>query len=136
IPRGSYEIEHLMPQSWARHWALTEGVSESERDARVHRLGILTLLTKKLNSSVSNGPWLGEGGKTGHLQEKDVVLLNSRLLAEYASRQWDEVGIDQRTERIIDTLIQVWPVPAGHRVDVAREQVETATVNVEVSDLL
>ncbi len=58
--------------------------SEPERDARIHRLGNLTLLTKKLNSTVSNGPWLGEGGKAAHLQEKDVVLLNSKLLKDYS----------------------------------------------------
>ena len=97
IRRGSYAIEHVMPQAWVKHWPLPPGGSEPERDARIHRLGNLTLLTKKLNSTVSNGPWLGDGGKAAHLQEKDVVLLNSKLLKEYASKQWDEAGIDQRT---------------------------------------
>src|SRR6185436_3770255 len=73
IRRGSYAIEHVMPQAWAKHWSLPPGGKESERDARIHRLGNLTLLTKKLNSTISNGPWLGQGGKAALLQEKDVV---------------------------------------------------------------
>lgn len=135
IPRGSYSIEHLMPQAWAEHWLLPPGGSESERDARIHRIGNLTLLTKKLNSVVQNGPWLGEGGKATHLQEKDVVLLNSRLLRDYASKQWDEAGIDWRTAQAIDAIIAIWPVPSGHKLRVDRRQADTS-VTVEIADLL
>jgi hypothetical protein len=135
IRRASYAIEHLMPQSWLKHWPLTQGVPEPEREARIHRLGNLTLLTKKLNSTVSNGPWLGSKGKAEHLQEKDVVLLNSRVLKQYQSKQWDERGIDARTADAIDAILAIWPVPPGHKVSVARDQQE-GSVNVEVSDLI
>lgn len=135
IRRGSYAIEHLMPQSWAKHWPLPHGTPEGERDARIHRLGNLTLLTRKLNSTVSNGPWLGETGKVAHLQEKDVVLLNSRLLKGYSARQWDEKGIDERTAQAIDAIIEIWPAPPGHKVEIAREQA-VGSVSVEVSDLI
>ncbi|MGQ0712815.1 MAG: GmrSD restriction endonuclease domain-containing protein [Gemmatimonadaceae bacterium] len=135
IRRASYAIEHLMPQSWIKHWPLPAGASETERDGRIHKLGNLTLLTKKLNSTVSNGPWLGEGGKAAHLQEKDVVLLNSRLLKTYASKQWDELGVDNRTTQAINTILAVWPVPPGHKVSINREQA-SSSVTVEISDLI
>lgn len=135
IRRASYAIEHVMPQSWAKHWPVTAGTTELQRDERVHRLGNLTLLTKKLNSTVSNGPWLGEGGKAAHLQEKDVVLLNSKLLKAYSSRTWDETGIDERTAQMIQAILAIWPVPAGHKVQIERHQAE-APVTVEVGDLL
>ena len=135
IRRGSYAIEHVMPQAWLKHWPLPPGGSESERDARIHRIGNLTLLTKKLNSAVSNGPWLGEKGKAAHLQEKDVVLLNSKLLKDYALKQWDEAGIDQRTRQAIDAVLAIWPVPPGHKVQIAREQA-TTSVTVEIADLI
>lgn len=106
-----------------------------DRDARIHRFGNLTLLTSKLNATVSNGPWLGEGGKAAHLQEKDVVLLNSKLLKEYSARQWDEAGVDHRTSRMIDTILAIWPVPAGHKVQIDRERAD-ASVTVEVADLI
>lgn len=135
IRRGSYAIEHLMPQSWVKHWPLTDGVSEAERDACIDRLGNLTLLTKKLNSTVSNGPWLGRGGKVEHLQEKDVVLLNSRLLKDYFSKQWDENGIRVRTAQAIDVILEMWQVPPGHKVNVQRAQTDSA-VTVEIGDLI
>jgi hypothetical protein len=135
IRRGTYAIEHVMPQSWLKHWPLLPGGLEPERDARIHRLGNLTLLTKKLNSTVSNGPWLGEGGKAAHLQEKDVVLLNSRLLKEYSSKQWDETGIDQRTRQAIDAILAIWPVPPDHKVSIDRDQADRS-VTVEIADLI
>lgn len=135
IRRASYAIEHVMPQSWVRHWPLPQRISELDRDARIHRLGNLTLLTKKLNSTVSNGPWLGEGGKLTHLQEKDVVLLNSRLAKAFATTQWNEDGIDSRTSQLIDAVIGVWPVPPGHRIRIDREQAGHS-VSVEIADLI
>lgn len=135
IRRDSYAIEHLMPQAWTKYWPLPLGGSESERDARIHRLGNLTLLTKKLNSTVSNGPWLGDGGKAAHLQEKDVVLLNSKLLKTYASKQWDEAGVDSRTGQAIDAVLSIWPVPPGHKVHIDRHLDDTS-VTVEIADLI
>lgn len=135
IRRGSYAIEHVMPQSWAKHWPLPAGGSEADRDGRIHRLGNLTLLTKKLNSSVSNGPWLGDSGKAASLQEKDVVLLNSKLLKEYSAKQWDEAGVDRRTALMTDSIIAVWPVPHGHKVHVSHEQADSP-VTVELVDLI
>ncbi len=135
IRRGSYAIEHMMPQSWLKHWPLSSDVSEVERDARIHRLGNLTLLTKKLNSTVSNGAWLGEKGKTEHLQEKDVLLLNSRVLKQYHTSQWNEQAIDARTEAAIDAILAIWPVPQGHKVNIAKVQ-SKGSVYVEVVDLI
>ena len=135
IRRGSYAIEHVMPQSWGKHWPLPAGGTEAERDARIHRLGNLTLLTSKLNSTVSNGPWLGERGKAAHLQEKDVVLLNSKLLKDYSATPWDESGVDQRTSRMIETILAIWAVPPGHKVQGDHEQADTS-VTVEISDLI
>lgn len=135
IRRNTYAIEHVMPQSWAKNWPLTAGDIEAERDARIHRLGNLTLLTKKLNSTVSNGPWLGDNGKAEHLQEKDVLLLNSRLLKNYAAQQWNETGIDQRTGHAVEAILGIWPVPVGHKVKIQRDHAGI-TITVDIPDLL
>jgi hypothetical protein len=135
IRRASYAIEHIMPQAWLKHWPLAAGGSEANRDARLHRLGNLTLLTKKLNSTVSNGPWLGENGKAACLQERDVVLLNSKLLKEYSTRPWNEAGIDERTKQAINAILAIWTVPPGHKVQIDRQQA-AASVTVEIADLI
>jgi hypothetical protein len=135
IRRGSYAIEHVMPQAWMKYWPLQAGGTETDRDERIHRFGNLTLLTSKLNATVSNGPWLGKDGKAAHLQEKDVVLLNSKLLKEYSAKQWDEGGVDHRTSRMIDAVLAIWPVPPGHKVQTGRERADTS-VTVEIVDLI
>lgn len=135
IRRGSYAIEHVMPQAWVKYWSLPAGTTEADRDARIHRLGNLTLLTSKLNATVSNGPWLGEGGKAAHLLEKDVVLLNSKLLKEHYAKQWDEIGVDHRTSLMIDAILAIWAVPPGHKVQIDREHADTS-VTVEIADLI
>jgi len=135
IRRGTYAIEHLLPQSWHKHWPLPPGLVDADRDARLHRLGNLTLLTRKLNSTVSNGPWLGEKGKVAYLQEKDVVLLNSRVLKTHAASQWDEAAIDARTAEAINVILTIWPVPEDHKVDINRKQA-AGSVSVEIADLI
>ena len=108
--RDTYPIEHLLPQKWGDHWAVEGEEAVKARSEHVHRLGNLTLLTTSLNSKVSNGPW---EAKRDALQQHDVLLLNSRLLAR-AADEWDESRIDARTDDMIDVLLSTWPVPAGH----------------------
>ena len=58
IRRGSYAIEHVMPQAWFKHWPFPPGGSEPDATPGSTGSGNLTLLTQKFNSTVSNGPWL------------------------------------------------------------------------------
>lgn len=114
VARGKYAIEHVMPLKWAANWQLAEGGTEEERDRLIHTLGNLTLLTGKLNSKVSNGPWLGNNGKRGGLEAHDVLMLNRELLRK-ASDRWTDEAIRFRTRELTDIIISVWPVPPGHR---------------------
>ncbi len=110
VPRRGYPIEHILPQTWPNHWPVDSVEAEEIRAEHVHRLGNLTLLTRSLNSKVSNGPW---SAKRAALQDHDTLLLNSRLLST-VDNTWDEAGIDERTDAMIDVLLATWPVPAGH----------------------
>lgn len=112
VPRRGYPIEHLLPQQWKEHWGV-DPAGEADRAAHVHRLGNLTLLTRALNSAVSNGPWLGTDGKWARLHANDVLLMNRRLL-ELSATTWDELAIDARTEAMVDALLSIWPAPPGH----------------------
>lgn len=123
VARGQYFIEHVMPRKWVAKWPLEQGgLDEAERDRIIHTLGNLTLLTGKLNSKVSNGPWLGSGGKREGIQGHDVLILNRELLKR-AGEHWTDEGIQARTQELIELIIQIWPVPPGHKSGFSRGKV-------------
>jgi hypothetical protein len=128
-------VEHVMPQDWRKHWA--EGVSaerEGERDRLVHTLGNLTLLTQALNSQVSNGPWLGAKGKRFGLNANTSLLI-TRSIVDGSPDTWTEDDIQFRTQAMISSVLEIWPVPAGHTTK-AEQHAERARSRVEVADLV
>ncbi len=133
VARGAYAIEHIMPRKWQANWPL-DGHAASERDALIDTLGNLTLLTGRLNSSVSNGPWSGESGKRNALSNHDVLMLNRELL-ELAGDTWSESDIAARTEHLMDVIIDIWKVPEGHESSGGRSE-ERQRRRVELSDLI
>lgn len=131
VPRGKYAIEHVMPRKWLAAWPLGPNTTEAERDQAVHRLGNLTLLTRRLNSKVSNGPWTG---KRAALKEHDVLKLNIDLL-DAGGDVWNEDTIRRRTDDLIQSIIEIWPVPAGHKSNFGA-QAERPRHKIEVADLI
>lgn len=125
VSRVNYPIEHLMPQRWEQHWPVEGLAAQLDRREHIHRLGNLTLLTKALNSRVSNGPWLGTGGKRAKLHEHDVFLMNRRI-EDASADGWNEDLIDQRTSNLIEALLATWPVPTGHVGEVGDAPTESA----------
>ncbi len=134
VRRGSCAIEHLLPQRWETHWPVGDDPHAiSDRNASVHLLGNVTLLTGRLNSKVSNGPWLGETGKRAALEQRDVLLLN-RYVREKGADGWNEARIATRTEKLISDLLKVWPAPEGHLGLPQHEAV--VTFSVSLADLV
>jgi len=104
--RTPLTLEHIMPQRWADHWPLPEGAGEEarqHRDALLNRIGNLTILTKKLNSSLSNREWVE---KRRHLNEHTVLLMNSALAAK---EEWNEAEIEARCEDLGRRFCKLWP---------------------------
>ena len=101
--------EHIMPQSWKDNWRLPEGTdSEEARDARdqaVKEIGNLTLVTGKLNSSLSNEAW---EKKKKTLGKHTTLRLNWELLQQ-ASETWDEERIRQRSQELAEMVAKIWP---------------------------
>jgi hypothetical protein len=134
VARGKYAIEHIMPRWWPAHWALAEGRTAADRDPLINTIGNLTLLTGRLNSKVSNGPWSGSDGKYDALHSHDVLMLNRRLL-EQAKDGWDDERIGARTKQLVDLITKVWPVPEGHKS--RTERIEPRPMRkVELADLM
>ena len=130
VKRGSYAIEHVMPQRWQVNWPLGK-YQEQDRETQLQTIGNLTLLTTKLNSSVSNGPW---PSKSRELTKHDVLLMNKQI-QEMGDSGWNEDLIKARTTFLIEKIISIWPVPVGHisRVVLAKSERQT---KVEVIDLI
>jgi hypothetical protein len=137
VKRGTFQIEHVMPQSWQSNWPLPANISERDRDDAVQRLGNLSLLSKKLNGDVSNRSWNAYKGKDGKREafvEKDLLQMNKKLL-ESAQDVWNEEKIADRTELLINALLDIWKVPAGHSV-VFNSPKQEEKIYVEIADLL
>jgi hypothetical protein len=116
VVRDECTIEHLMPQRWGQYWPLPPDVTSHDRDALIHTLGNLTLVSKALNPSLSNGPWDGDQGKRVALAAYSSIKLTADAIAvsDQAGNGWDETLIEERTEALIDDILTIWPVPAGH----------------------
>lgn len=112
---GALTVEHVLPQEWSHHWPLPVNIPELEariaRDSEKHRLGNLTLVAQPLNSSLSNAPWISEGGgKREALRVHNVYMLNKPLIELDA---WDESAIRQRSDELAQTVLRVWPGSSG-----------------------
>ena len=111
----SLSIEHVMPREWRTHWSVPIDPERSSAEAIDHRdnviqtLGNLTLVTKRLNSSVSNGPW---AKKRAALDEHSTLFLNKDLLKHAPETpEWDEDAILARGQRLYEAALKVWPGP-------------------------
>jgi GNAT superfamily N-acetyltransferase len=133
VARGRLAIEHVMPRKWQTHWPVQAG-GEADRDGIIHTLGNLTLLTKKLNSKVSNGPWVGSEGKRNGLHGHDVLMLNRQLL-EKAGERWTDDAIHARTQELAAIITQLWPVPPNHRSNVTSVHPRLRKM-IDLSDLI
>jgi len=126
LPIG-LEIEHVMPQGWRTHWDPDPKLSpeaSAARDRRVNVLGNLTLVTKKLNGSLSHRPWtdreaagLGSGadagkGKRTLLDKHSLLMLSKNLIHEHPDA-WTDDDIRRRSVALTEKIAEIWPGPAA-----------------------
>ena len=101
--------EHIMPSKWQRNWPLPESMDRDEaidaRDQAVKEIGNLTLVTGKLNSSLSDAPW---SDKIGTLSRHTTLRLNWELL-ESPPKSWTEEIIRERSEQLASFVKEIWP---------------------------
>lgn len=116
--KSTLTIEHVMPQKWQENWSIA-GFEDSEIDENdidyrnkvfgrnriVNTLGNLTLLTQKLNSSVSNGPY---EVKMPAIRAHSSLALNRDLNAWF---HWDEHTIQERGEMLFQAAQKIWESP-------------------------
>ncbi len=107
-------IEHILPQNWQSHWPLAEGITSYERDISLHGSGNLTLVSHKLNPSLSNAPWLptaaSQNSKRAALEQHSRLEMNARLVRDHPET-WDETGMKRRAVKLFEAAKEVWPNP-------------------------
>ena len=115
-------VEHILPQKWIEHWPLEDGnrgldveelrAAEEDnpraaqtraRNAALHTFGNLTILTQRLNSSASNGPWTK---KRTELQSHSLLPINQQL---HGQDVWNEAAIVTRSNQLLQHALQLWP---------------------------
>ena len=108
-------IEHLLPVDWEEHWPLTvrddtmqaQEQAVERRNASIHKIGNLTLLTRKLNPSVSNGPWV----KKRQAILKHSALNLNRVLQD--TETWNEAAIERRSMELLQVALKLWSHPGS-----------------------
>jgi len=110
------EIEHILPQKWERHWPLPDAENaRADREHVIHGIGNLTLVSGKLNPTLSNAGWLdnekGTRGKRSALDEHAKLQLNHRLVKHHPEN-WDEAAMQKRALDLFEAANTIWPDPA------------------------
>lgn len=123
-PPARLEIEHIMPRGWRTYWGSDiehDAERAAERDIRVDTLGNLTLVTKKLNGTLSNRPWRDADaavvastgreagiGKRSLLNRYSLLALNKDIVEQH-EEAWTENDIRERSRQLTESVIAVWP---------------------------
>jgi len=101
-------VEHLLPQEWKQKWPLPDGATPdqiSRRGQLLHTVGNLTLLTKKLNPSISNSAW---DKKAKEIAKHSRLNLNQEIIKNWPN-EWGEERILERATSLFSLALGLWP---------------------------
>jgi hypothetical protein len=121
-------IEHIMPEKWMEKWPMSDGTMAdkdeiikwylnkddenqrkfqlfSERQTIIQTLGNLTLLTRSLNSSISNDIY--------DIKRPEIIRQSALRLNTYFQdiAAWDETTIKTRSQYLFEIAKRIWPYP-------------------------
>lgn len=113
LPSAALHVEHLLPVAWETHWpSPCDETAVIVRNHLLHNIGNLTLLTAKLNPSLSNS---GFEVKRPDIT-KSLLALNAhfqRPQLNQAGAVWDEGCIRDRARDLFAIAKKVWPQPSA-----------------------
>lgn len=127
----NYQLEHIMPQKWEEHWGpqLVPYVDENgnalpddddskkKREAKIYSLGNMTLLSGKLNASISNNSFQqkmeGEGRRKGVVTYSSLSIAQDDLVSRIYNqgRIWNEQAIAERENYLGNEVADMWSNP-------------------------
>lgn len=100
----SFSVEHILPRKWEENWNHTpmNELEKYQRNQKLYTLGNLTLITKNLNSKLTNQAW---EEKKGTLREFSSLRMTTAYLDEPI---WDENTIIKRANHLAEKAINIW----------------------------
>ena len=101
VNSDTFNVEHVLPQNPGSNWG---SFTEAEAAALIYRLGNMTLLRSKANSSVGHASWME---KRAVLQASEFEL-SKRLAAE--SSAWDAERIVANQLWMAKQAVAIWRI--------------------------
>ena len=113
-----------MPRAWGPNWTPYPPLSAEEaleRTRRIDTLGNLTLVTQKLNGSLSHRPWTDveaevsnpSGPKSGKgkrsLLDEGSILAMNRAITDGHEERWTDADITARGVELTTRICDIWP---------------------------
>ena len=114
------DVEHVLPQGYDLEdyplppRANPESDPEQFRELMLHSFGNLTLLTHKLNASISNGPF---DKKRPEICKQSALRLNTYFQTLPSDAIWSERAILDRGIDLLQDAIRVWPHPTSAAIN-------------------
>lgn len=113
LPSAALHVEHVLPVAWEAHWPEAgDETAVMVRNHLLHNIGNLTLLTAKLNPSLSNSSFDIKRPEI----TKSLLALNAHFQQpqfNQAEAVWDEGCIRDRARDLFAVAKKVWPHPAA-----------------------
>ena len=108
-----YTLEHLMPKKWRNHWGSLPVEEADDRDQALRKLGNMSLLSSRLNTSIRDASWATKKAGTGSRHGLDHYAQGLDTLGpDLQLAVWDEGAIEARGERLAKQALKVWPLPS------------------------
>ena len=124
----TYSLEHIMPQSWENNWGIDkievvaadtgtpivdEETAKELRRAAIYEIGNMTILNRKLNSSLSNNTMQekldGKGRAKGMRSYASLDVAQEVIKIFDNDKCWNEKIIRDRTKKLYNEFIKLWP---------------------------
>lgn len=130
LDRGTYSIEHIMPQHLNAAWMRALGPeAESIHSTWLHRLGNLTLTA--YNAHMSNDSFL-EKRDAEHGYRKSGLRMNQQIAQK---DRWGLAEMEERSEAMVAQATEIiWPMPSTSFVP-AEKEFDSCTLDDEDVDL-
>lgn len=112
LPSAALHVEHVLPVAWDEHWPSPgDQMAVTLRNQLLHNIGNLTLLTAKLNPSLSNSSFNVKRPEI----TKSLLALNAHFQRPdfcHPDAVWDETTIRARSSHLFSVAVRIWPFGA------------------------